>query len=1414
MWSKGWAYLTIIVLLCATLLQPVSAAAIVKENSEEIKATEEVTINNEQTTLEKGMQEPPIDIGTSDIKTNENYAYEERDYIVPQTKTGAKVVYMLEGYKNSFYSTEWDGYRYFYNDLRAAGFDVYEKTYYELKQENINQYDVMIFNVNSVSSVTQEVATFIEQYILNGGSLFLMGDLTTNTFTGNERVNKVAERFGIEFYSGLMVDTSKNYNKNPLLPVTTNFVTPRSSITKNVNSFYLNWGAAIKATSKNVIPLAYSSNTSWLETNSSWNSWQNRWNYSKDSKDINGPFITLALSKYGLGHVVAIGDKGWLVNGSYDSLSHDILGLNIVQWLAEAVVKIEHSVSPIYPASNQVKSEVMKGGKAVRTYQLKTTEGDILREYQIAYRSNLSSEIKYTKTNEKGIFTIEIPAVLSTSNVTIEFTNLEAVKPISFMVEVEDLKYEQSFNYSINGKIGAGVSAGPGIQLGPVQGGANISAGIRGTNGATISLKSLTEGELYDLVIGLTADRSSSIYAETGAKLGFKDDFAEGLSLNGPTAGAEAGFVNAQTVSLKLKEFNNPDMSKEYLKAMLSVLYNIIEVAIMQDRNLANNKILELARDEIKSRLTSNAYSYELSNKTDITLGGATDLGFGIGAKIFQSEDDDFSLRMSLGSASIKTIQSYEIASSSLGQYNVKFGNTLETSSEDFAMATRVPIGTKGLGLIPSFKLSGDKAFTSGETTLDYNKNGLKSYQYELKTQSTDTKDFFTSTLSKESTKYKINQSNLRYFNSNEIVNNALNNKIELFRSPLEDAEKLVDFDEGTMQIERTGGYLKESKIPLELGLALGYKVELGITLSGKEDLTYTTEEGFMNPNLGYIPTARYDANEIPIEKHEVNDFLEDSLKMLDFILEDFLDVVEAKVNEVKEFISEKGKATVELSKNIWGVTKVGITKVKNIFSFTIQTESGEALMVSDLYVLSLQNEKSETISEVDQGFIPFSIEYTDKVLEELGLIDKEQYIALYHWNSEKSVYERIQANHDLEKNTVSTMLSKGGQYVLAYNEFNPVFSDFSYEEDDTKVNVRMKIQDSFEEININDLSIYANGQTVKLVKENYSVATGLLTFQVPIEDVEELIIDFKLNSKYGEFVHQEKIILTTEKALLTGVTAVDKGDLVSITATVTDVSKIDILEVYLDVNGEQKKYSLLPIGNNQYQFEFKKTPEVADIKYLVFATYKSGYIQYDQWRSMNLSDILALNVVGTTLNDGYIYFNEPIEIQFNRKIIAQNLNQIYVQSSTGESVAVLSTIINDKLRVTPVYKFNDNETYTVVIPEGAIKDVFNMSLKQPYSFDFIMHNQNTYRPSKEWTITFSKPVDFTSMSGAVTIVDKSTGEVITPNLTLLNDLQVKVAPPSQLTRDNSYQIVIESSVLSQTGEKLSKRVTKDVEIK
>jgi methionine-rich copper-binding protein CopC len=121
-----------------------------------------------------------------------------------------------------------------------------------------------------------------------------------------------------------------------------------------------------------------------------------------------------------------------------------------------------------------------------------------------------------------------------------------------------------------------------------------------------------------------------------------------------------------------------------------------------------------------------------------------------------------------------------------------------------------------------------------------------------------------------------------------------------------------------------------------------------------------------------------------------------------------------------------------------------------------------------------------------------------------------------------------------------------------------------------------------------------------------------------------------------------------------------------------------------------------------------------------------SSYIQPLYFTTKSSTGELKVNLSIPSKDAKYISINNPIQIFYNERIFGDTgLSSITVKDKSG-NIPINVTINSSMLYIAPKNGFNFayNTTYTVVIPQGAVKGLSGAAAKSAYTFNFTTEAQ------------------------------------------------------------------------------------------
>lgn len=272
--------------------------------------------------------------------------------------------------------------------LQANGFTVNRTTQIPITYNELKNYQVLILMAPARNYTDNEISA-IHEFVNNGGGLFLVGN-GWNTEDGgqNYAFNKIAESFGVDYRSTILVADSQQYFASQTKVKITNLTS--NPLTSNLNYFYYFQGTYMQNTGNSTV-LAYSSPTSYADKGFLTSEGYSMTNEERDSNETPGPFPVFSTMPYGNGKIVFFGSVGDFMNSWLYRSNGWILGLNSLNWLsnkpitsnytnaglvsptvADMPIKIIETFVVLILAILGMIFAVRKLGKLERTYPIKT----------------------------------------------------------------------------------------------------------------------------------------------------------------------------------------------------------------------------------------------------------------------------------------------------------------------------------------------------------------------------------------------------------------------------------------------------------------------------------------------------------------------------------------------------------------------------------------------------------------------------------------------------------------------------------------------------------------------------------------------------------------------------------------------------------------------------------------------------------------------------------------------------------------------------------------------------------------------------------------------------------------------------------------------------------------------------------
>lgn len=190
-----------------------------------------------------------------------------------------------------------DGYSTLAGALREEGFEVAEIKAGPIRPSTLANATVLVI-VYLESGLGKEESAAIQSFVQNGGGLLILGDCNYNYGTGEYAgLNALSHNFGITFNDDTVLDPDDSTPTRPKKIIIHEFA--EHEITFATGSILYVWGSSLSLQSS-ARAIAFTDQDSWGD--------RNRDDIQQHS-EARGPLPVVAVSEYGQGRVLAIGEK-------------------------------------------------------------------------------------------------------------------------------------------------------------------------------------------------------------------------------------------------------------------------------------------------------------------------------------------------------------------------------------------------------------------------------------------------------------------------------------------------------------------------------------------------------------------------------------------------------------------------------------------------------------------------------------------------------------------------------------------------------------------------------------------------------------------------------------------------------------------------------------------------------------------------------------------------------------------------------------------------------------------------------------------------------------------------------------------------------------------------------------------------
>jgi len=816
---------------------------------------------------------------------------------------------------------------------------------------------------------------------------------------------------------------------------------------------------------------------------------------------------------------------------------------------------------PIYIPETINEVTITGKGTAYGRYRVYDLWGNPAKNMVVEYTIDGLGKDK-TLSDELGFVLVDIKGITEDNEYNITFGGLGITESNGVLkVNVEPLKFTSEFEATFTEGVNVGIGIGVGGSIGNLEAEATLAEiGASGSMSRGISLTQEYEGGKNKVTVSSKQNLEGALDASAGLFAGVETDLGVNVkaSAGDVSVGGKVGSVAG--VSFEVDDFSLDDEDD------VEGVTKFVLCAILD--TMGSNAV---AREIIK-KLGFEINAYEAGNTASLNAGA------NIG--VIGIEGDYADAGITLGGINASSVWSNSSKTSADG--TVKYSSSLKAGTD--GKIFKFGLKTKGKG-----KLSGGSAFVAPENLsnnvklsatrdessalVDISLTGTDADSKKILWDKSSQEKNFTISYPSESVENITHQDwNLYSF--------SRGNKAFFTVDEWENAVKTM-LDSGEKAKYHTSKAVKQG-FDLEISASVKLLAEIGGSkgVSGITSYEYDVENGIYENGEIFVQSVNTIEEQVKDNLITFDDLMDMAEEKMKEELSKLFDIVKDKVDGV----IDAGKAKLEY---IGDGISAAIKKTKEdmapaaVLAGTLmddgETEILRFITVSTPCIVIAEDNEGNEISDFSSSPMLLTLFYTDEELSTSGVNDTDG-IKLLMWNGELGAYSVVEAEHDDVSGCFSALITKPGQYVLGYDAFPPVITDFEYNYNNINPEITGIITD---ESGIGGMSLVINGEeeiTVDNICEYYDASSG--RFLYPVSHLEDGGYSFELtvtdvfgNTEHG-WAYCELYRNTAHISDLTLPEELFPGS--KITAFVEDdygIYNAFLNAEYTDENGDKKLY-------------------------------------------------------------------------------------------------------------------------------------------------------------------------------------------------------------------------------------------------
>ena len=475
------------------------------------------------------------------------------------------------------------------------------------------------------------------------------------------------------------------------------------------------------------------------------------------------------------------------------------------------------------------------------------------------------------------------------------------------------------------------------------------------------------------------------------------------------------------------------------------------------------------------------------------------------------------------------------------------------------------------------------------------------------------------------------------------------------------------------------GEYTREKEVSEEFGKTINFGIDksLGMEfgLTGIHKYSYTAQTGIIKDGYEYLKSDNNIDEAIKTHGESLGETLEKIALGMKADFSAALDVITKPIKNGLNWMNVQINGAGDWIVSVTGFKKNRIsTQSFAIMSINDESETIENAAVSSTigepYVIEVKDAEGNAVTDFGENLLDLTLYFDSADFEAADVSFNDtmkQKLKIYYWDDEKGVYVCIGGAVDTEQNSVSTKISKPGQYILAIDNCPPSITDFKVSDTGSMPTISANISDMS---GIESFSFKLDGK--ELVNSDtrskyYNAASSTFSYKITdaLEDKTEHTAEIIASDSSGNAMTEAAVLTFTVDTVPPIITAFDVSDIcvtdtLNVTASAQDDNLSNMLAI-AEYAGESFSYPMTE-ENGVWTADITGMPKFARLKITVKAYDKAGNCTTSESKNVimanNETESVYIGVLDYSDKNADIIINNTTEEKVNAILTVNGYNQ------------------------------------------------------------------------------------------------------------------------------------------------------------